>query len=243
VDPTLTVVLYSSIAAGAAGLGAAPLALRRTVPTSRIGWANALAAGVMLGVAYTLIVTGLDRAPLEGSLGALLGVAWVFFTHAASGTEDLDLNRLQETSPAYGYQVLLVNMLHAASEGVAIGAAMAVSLSFGVSLALAIAVHNVAEATVFSAILRSRGLGAGGAAGLSVTANVNQVLLAIVTFALVGAVPALLPWALGFASGALIYLVLAELLPECYRQTGRISVALVTILAMAMVVLLNGGAR
>jgi ZIP family zinc transporter len=242
-DPTLTVLLYSSIAAGAAALGAVPLALRRTLPTAGIGWANALAAGVMLGVAYTLMVVGLDRAALHGAAGAVCGLAWVFFTHAASGTEDLDLNRLQETTPAYGYQVLLVNMLHAASEGVAIGAAMAVNLSFGVFLALAIGVHNVAEASVFSAILGSRGLRARDAAGLSVTANVNQVLLAIVTFALVGAVPLLLPWALGFAAGALIYLVLAELLPECYRQTGRISVALVTILAMGMVVLLGGSAR
>ena len=242
-DPTLTVLLYSSIAAGAAGLGAVPLALRRRLPAAGIGWANALAAGVMLGAAYTLIVTGLDRAPPQGAIGAVLGVAWVFFTHAASRTEDLDLNRLQETSATYGYQLLLVNMLHAASEGVAIGAAMAVSRSFGVFLALAIAVHNVAEATVFSAILVGRSLRPRDAAGLSVTANVNQVLLAIVTFALVGALPSLLPWALGFAAGALIYLVLAELLPECYRQTGRISVALVTILAMGMVVLLNGGAR
>jgi ZIP family zinc transporter len=243
VDPTLTVLLYSSIAAGAAGLGAAPLALRRRLPVVAIGWANALAAGVMLGAAYTLIVTGLDRAPAQAAAGAVLGLAWVFFSHAASRTEDLDLNRLRETSAAYGYQLLLVNMLHAASEGVAIGAAMAVSRPFGVFLAVAIAVHNVAEATVFSAILGGRGLRARDAAGLSVTANVNQVLLAIVTFALVRAVPALLPWALGFAAGALIYLVLAELLPECYRQTGRISVALVTILAMGMVVLLNGGAR
>lgn len=242
-DPTLTVLLYSTVAAGAAGLGAVPLALRRTLPLTRIGWANGLAAGVMLGVAYTLMVTGLDQAELQGALGATVGIAWVFLTHAASGTANLDLNRLEDTPPAYGYQVLLVNMLHAASEGVAIGAAMAVSRSFGAFLALAIAVHNVAEATVFSAILTGRGVSAGGAAALSVTANVNQVLLAIVTFALVGAVPALLPWALGFAAGALIYLVLAELLPECYRETGRVSVALVTILAMGIVVLLNGSAR
>ena len=239
-DPTLTVLIYSSLAAGAAAVGAMPLVVRERLPLPWIGWANALAAGLMLGAAYALIVAGLDRAPARGAAGALLGIGFVFATHTASGTEDLDLNRLHETSPAYGYQVLLVNTLHAAPEGIAIGAAMAVSLPFGIFMALAIAVHNVPEATVFSSILTSRGVRLRDAAGLSVAANVNQILLAIVTFAIVLAAPSVLPWALGFAAGALIYLVMAELLPECYRQAGRTSIALVTIVAMGMVVWLSG---
>jgi zinc transporter ZupT len=52
-----------------------------------------------------------------------------------------------------------------------------------------------------------------------------------------------LPWALGFAVGGLIYLVMAELLPECYRQAGRRTIALVTIVAMGIVVLLGGLGR
>jgi zinc transporter ZupT len=44
---------------------------------------------------------------------------------------------------------------------------------------------------------------------------------------------------LGFAAGALVYLVMAELLPECYRQAGPTSIALVTIVAMGIVVLLS----
>lgn len=239
-DPTLTVLVYSSLAAGAAALGALPLILRERLPLAWIGWANALAAGLMLGAAYALMVAGLDRAPARGAAGALLGIGFVFSTHAASGTGDLDLNRLDETSPTYGYQVLLVNTLHSAAEGVAIGAAMAVSLPFGSFVALAIAVHNVPEATVLSAILTSRGVRLRDAASLSVAANVSQILLAIVTFAIVSAAPSVLPWALGFAVGALIYLVMAELLPECYRQAGRTSIAVVTIVAMGMVVWLSG---
>ena len=239
-DPTLTVLIYSSLAAGAAALGAMPLVVRERLPLTWIGWANALAAGLMLGAAYALMVVGLDRVPAHGAAGAVLGIGFVFSTHAASGTEDLDLNRLDETGPAYGYQVLLVNTLHAAAEGIAIGAAMAVSLPFGIFMALAIAVHNVPEATVFSSILTSRGVRLRDAAGLSVAANVNQILLAVVAFAIVSAAPSVLPWALGFAVGALIYLVMAELLPECYRQAGRTSIALVTIVAMGMVVWLSG---
>lgn len=239
-DPTLTVLLYSSVAAAAAGLGAVPLALRARLPLVWIGWANALAAGFMLGAAYALIVAGLDRVALQGAAGAVLGIGFVFFSHAVSHTDELDLNRLDETGPAYGYQVVLVNTLHSASEGIAIGAAMAVGRSFGVFLALAIAVHNVAEATVLSSILVSRGVRPRDAAALSIATNLSQVLLAIVTLAIVSAVPGMLPWALGFAAGALIYLVMAELLPESYRQAGRVSIALATVLAMGMVVLIGG---
>ncbi len=57
---------------------------------------------------------------------------------------------------------------------------------------------------------------------------------------LVGAVPAVLPWAIGFAVGSLIYLVLAELLPESYRQAGHTSIALVTLVTMGIVVGLGG---
>jgi len=69
-------------------------------------------------------------------------------------------------------------------------------------------------------------------------ANINQPMLAVVTFAVVGALPALLPWVLGFAVGALIYLVLVELLPESYHQAGKTSIGVVTFVALAVVILL-----
>ena len=55
------------------------------------------------------------------------------------------------------------------------------------------------------------------------------------------ALPVLLPWAIGFSVGALVYLVLVELLPESYRQAGPTSIALVTLVAMGIVVALTGG--
>jgi zinc transporter ZupT len=196
----------------------------------------------MLGVAYSLMVTGLGQAALLGGVGALVGIVFVYMTHAVTGTAEMDLNRLDEKSPAYGYQVILVNTLHAAHEGIAIGVGMAVSLPFGILMALALAVHNIPEAAILSSIVTKRGVHWTNAAALAVATNVNQVLLAVVTYNVVMAAPVMLPWALGFAVGALIYLVMVELLPESYRQAGHTSIALVTIVAMGMVVLLTGGA-
>jgi ZIP family zinc transporter len=238
-DPIFVVLLYSSLSAGAAALGAGPFVRRRRLPVAAMGWANALAAGMMLGAAYVLLVAGLARDALPLAAGAALGIGFVWWTHLAAGTEELSLNRLDDPGPAYGYQVLLANVLHSASEGVAIGAAMALSLPFGIFVALAIAVHNIPEATVLCAVLTGRGVPTSHAAGLAVAAKVTQVLLAIVAFAMVEASPALQPWALGFAVGALIQLVMAELLPESYGQAGRRTIALVAIVAMGMVVFLE----
>lgn len=242
-DPILLVLTASALAAGAAVFGPVPLLGKERIPILAIGWANALAAGLMLGPAYLLMSAGMQFVPWQGALGAVLGIGFVWFTHFAAGTEEMDLNRLDESSTVYGYQVIVVNMLHSASEGVAIGAAMGVSVPFGIFMAVAMAVHNVPEATVLSAILRGGGVRWGPASALAVLTNIPQVLLAVVTFAIVTAAPAFLPWAIGFAFGSLIYLVLAELLPECYRQAGRTTMALVAIVAMGIVVLLGGMAQ
>lgn len=241
-DPTLTVLAYSSAAAATAVLGALPLIVHERLPVDRMGWSNALAAGMMLGIAYALMVTGLAHVPASAGVGALGGLLFVIWTHRLAGTGDLDLNRLAETAPEYGYKVLIVGILHSGVEGVAVGAAMSVSLPFGALMALAIAVHNIPEATVLCAVLTSRGARWVEAAGLAVLANVSQVLLAVVTFAIVAAAPAMLSWALGFAVGALLCLVMVELLPESYRQAGHTSIALVTVVAMGLVVALVGSA-
>lgn len=233
-NPTFTVLLYSSIAAGVAALGAISPRGRPGLPASWIGWSNALAAGLMLGAAF-MLAANVEQAPLALTGGALLGILFTHWTHAVTGTSDLDLNQLDEVDPTYGYRIMLTGTLHSASEGVAIGAAMYLDLLFGISMAVAIAVHNVPEAAIQSAILRSRGAAPRDAAGLAVAVNLSQVLLAVVTFAVLTAAPELLPWAAGFAVGALINLVLVELLPESYKQAGSTSIAVVTFVAMGMV--------
>ena len=241
-NPTLVVLVLSSLAAAAAALGVLPLAARRTAPAVWFGWSNALAAGLMLGAAYALSEAGVEIAATPMAGGAVAGALLILWSHRASHTEELDLNRLGggDADPVYGYQVLLVSFLHAASEGVAIGAAMAASLPLGVFLALVMAVHNVPEATVLSAVLASRGVTLPQAAALAVAVNGAQVLLAVATFAVVGAAPWLLPVTLGYAAGALVYLTLVELLPQSDRQAGATSIAVVTSLALGAMIALQG---
>jgi zinc transporter ZupT len=240
VDPTLIVLSASFLAAATAAFGALPLVGRAHVPKAWIGWANALAGGLMLGSAYALSETGLALDPLAAALGAAVGVLFTYATHRAADVEDLDLNKLHETEPTYGAKVLLVSFLHSASEGVAIGVAMAVDLKFGIFMAVAIAVHNIPEATILCAVLRGRGVRLSLGSTLAVAMNSGQVLLAVTVFAIVSAASGATPAVLGFAFGTLIYLVLVEMLPDAYRQAGPTTIAVLTSLAMGVLILLHG---
>lgn len=208
-----------------AALGALPLQPGRAVPIRTIGWATALAAGLMIGVAYALLTVALDRGAMQAGLGALAGIAGVTAARA-------------RIHPGNAFQL---GSVHAIPEGAAIGAAMAVSLPFGLTMAATLAVHNIPEGTVTIASLR-RARGLGVSTLLAVVANMNQIVFALAAFAAVQEAPALLPWVLGFAVGALLHLVFAELLPVSYQDAGRTSIALVTIVAVAIVVLLHDGA-
>jgi len=239
-EPILVVLAFSTLSAFTAPIGVLPLRSRQAVPSAWIGWANSLAAGFMLGTAYLLAETALVGHPERAAIGGLLGIGYAYLSHRASGVEDVDLNRLEDVDPLYGYRILFVGGLHGAMEGLAIGLAMLESLPFGILVALALAVHNIPEAAVLGSVLRSSGLGVSRTAGLAVAANVGQVLFAVVAYAVVPAVPGLYPWALGFAAGGLSYLVLSELLPGAYDRAGPVSIGLVTSVATGFVVLLGG---
>lgn len=246
-NPTLLILALSTAAALTSALGVLPLVGRRSMPTVWIGWGNAVASGMMLGAAY--ILSALESAaPARGAvrpevleaIGAVLGILFIYWTHVAVGTAGVELNQARTEDPSHGYRVLMVNGLHSASEGLAMAVAMVVDVKFGVLVALALAVHNIPEATVLAAVLNGRGLNLPQIAGLAVATNAGQILLAVAAYSVVVAAPSTLPWVQGFAVGALVQLVLVELLPESYREAGQTSIALVTVVALGVVVLLRG---
>lgn len=245
-DRTLLILALSSAASVTAALGVLPLLGRRALPRAWVGWGNAIAAGMMLGAAYmfstiepTAWATGPVRVEVLQAIGALLGVFWIYGTHVVVGTAGVELNEARAEDPVHGYRILMVGGLHSASEGLAMGVAMVVDLRFGVLVAATLAVHNIPEGTVLAAVLRGRGLNLSQTAGLAVATNITQILLAVATYSILVAAPSTLPWMLGFAVGALVQLVLLELLPESYREAGHTSIALVTVVALGFIVLLQ----
>jgi zinc transporter ZupT len=90
----------------------------------------------------------------------------------------------------------------------------------------AIAVHNVPEGLAISAVLRPRGASVAACAGWSIVSSLPQPLMAVPAFLLVEAFAPALPYGIGFAAGAMVFMVFVELLPEAYDQARRPSVAL-----------------
>lgn len=235
----LTVLAYSALAAGLAALGTLPFLGRERVSVRWVGWAYALASGLMLGAAYILMTEGLRLAIWPVIVGAAAGVGFTYWTHAYTGTKELETSPDTVIGAEYMVKFVLLNALHSASEGVAIGVAMAVTLELGAFVAMALAVHNIAEALVLTDVLRRHGLRLPQSAALSIITNIPMVLLAIVTFALLPAVPWLLPWLLGLTAGALVYLVMTELLPSAYERGDRPGIAVIVSIATGGVVFLR----
>lgn len=221
-DQLLSLAFWSVLAAFAAGLG--PFFIGK----KDLGWANAFAAGMMLGAAYLLMTAGMDQAAITASVAAACAIIVTFGIHLWIGLG---------TRPVYAYTA---SAIHSAPEGVAIGASMALSAEFGFFVVLTFAIHNISESATIISHLETGGLRRSQAVLLAIGARAMQVLFALVAFGIATISPALLSVMLGAAFGSLVYLCIAELLPESYHTAGRTSIAVVASVAAGVVALLGG---
>ena len=131
-----------------------------------------------------------------------------------------------------------VMTVHSFTEGVGVGVAFGDGQALGVLIATAIAVHNIPEGLAISLVLVPRGITVLRAAGWSVFSSLPQPLMAVPAFLLVEWFRPVLPIGLGFAGGAMVWMVVVQLLPDALRTAPMRGVAAVTaVSAGAMIVL------
>ena len=121
--------------------------------------------------------------------------------------------------------------VHSFTEGVGVGVAFGSDQAFGILIALAIAVHNIPEGLAISLVLVPRGTSVSKAAGWSVFSSLPQPLMAVPAYLLVERFEPFLPVGLGFAAGAMLWLVARELLPEAFRETEPMTVVTTIVLS------------
>lgn len=235
-----SLVGWATLGATTAGLGALLCLWRPAGVRRALGVAAAAAAGMMLGAGYASLSAGLAQAPLSALIGASLGI--VALRLLDPGTLLTAVVVDEPLPPESARVATTAGALHSAAEGVAIGAAAAVNAWFGLFLVLTFAVHNVSEGAMLCSALGAAGWTVRRAMSAVLLTRLGQPVLAAVAFTLAGAAPATLPWLLGASFGALLYLIIAELLPQSYLQAGRTAIALVFSVAAGVVSLLAGRA-
>lgn len=234
--PITKVFLYALLTAVATGLGALPFFFIKEISPSLLGKSNAAAAGLMLAASFSLIMEGYHFNEWMTLAGMVAGVILVLLANrwmenrSKVGVEDLITGNRKQMLLFLG-----IMTVHSFAEGVSVGVSFASTMEFGVFIAIAIAVHNIPEGLAISLVMVPEGTSPIKAVWWSIFSSLPQPLMAIPAFLFVEVFREYLPFGLGFAAGAMIWMVFADLIPHALEKCSAKKVGLwVTLAVLAM---------
>lgn len=246
--PALLALLAGLFTWGTTALGAATVFAARELPRHWLDAMLGFAAGVMIAASvWSLLLPAIDLAEAAGkppwlpaAVGFLLGGGFLrlvdrFLPH---------LHRFAPTEAAEGINttwrrttlLILAVTLHNLPEGLAVGVAFGAAHVLGggeqalallggaVTLAIGIGLQNLPEGAAISMPLRREGLSPGKSFFYGQLSGVVEPIGAVAGAVGVLLVQPLLPYALAFAAGAMIFVVVEELIPEA-QSSGNGDIA------------------
>ena len=202
--------------------------MNRNLQRSLTGFAS----GVMVAASiWSLIIPAMDQSEHMGKLAflpAFIGVwgGFLFLLLLDHLIPHLHINSdcPEGTHCNLGKSTMMVIAvaLHNLPEGMAVGVVAAgwlmgnesISAAAALALALGIALQNLPEGAIISMPLKSNGMKRGKAFGYGVLSGVIEPIGAILTLLLADMVVPILPYLLSFSAGAMLYVVVEELIPE-----------------------------
>jgi zinc transporter, ZIP family len=217
----LVLILAAAGTALATGLGAIPVFLLGARADALRPALWGFAAGVM---AVASIVGLLKPAFDAGSAwpvlaGLAAGVAFLAVVRTSLRGSDVHVGALRGADVRTSVLVFLVLFAHSLPEGFAIGTAYASDVAgLGAFVILAIAIQNVPEGTSVAIPMEASGFSARQQFWAAVATSVPQPVGAVVAFLAVEEVSGLLPVSFGFAAGAMLALVVADMAPQAVRR-------------------------
>ena len=219
------------------------------------------AAGVMVAASvWSLLIPAMDMSGDMGKLafvpalvGFLLGIAFLLLMdslipHLHVGSSEPEGKK---SSLGRSAMLMLAVTIHNLPEGAACGAIFAgvisgegaVTMAGAIALSIGIAIQNFPEGAIISLPLRSEGNSRFKAFLLGALSGVVEPLGALLAIGLAGIVTPILPYLLAFAAGAMIYVVVEELVPEAnegeHSNLGTIAFAVGFALMMVLDVALG----
>jgi zinc transporter, ZIP family len=233
--------LAGSGTALATGLGAVPVFLLGTRAERLRPALWGMTVGLM-GVASIvgLLLPALDEGrPGEVGAGLVAGVAFLLASRRWLAGRDVHVAGLSGASMRRALLVFGVLLVHSLPEGLAIGTAFSSDTAgLGLFVILAIALQNVPEGTSVSIPMESAGFGRAQQFWGAVLTSAPQPVGAVAAFLLVEQVAALLPFSFAFAAGAMLSLVLVELVPQAFTREGWPTAAAGAVLGGAVMIAL-----
>lgn len=206
------------------------------------------ASGVMIAASvWSLLIPSIEMAETQGkvawipaAIGFLLGIVFLLVLdsviphmHLESEKPEGIKSKLKKTT-----MMVFAVTLHNIPEGMAVGVTFAGALSQNAgitmtgafALAVGIAIQNFPEGAIISMPLKSEGVSKPRAFLYGTLSGIVEPIGAIITILLTNVVVPILPYLLSFAAGAMIYVVVEELIPESqageHSNIGTIGVAI-----------------
>lgn len=229
-----TVFAAALITALATGLGAIPFFFARSIPRVWLGLSNAVAAGLMIGASYGLITKGLEYQPVRVLVGVTLGVIFIRLSHRwFESRGNLEIGALRGADALKALMIVGIMTVHSFAEGVGVGVSFGGGQALGSLITAAIAVHNIPEGLAISLVIVPRGASPWRAALWSIFSSLPQPLMAVPAFLFVRIFEPFLPTGLGFAAGAMLWMVLRELIPDARQDAPTVAVMIAIVLSIA----------
>lgn len=206
------------------------------------------ASGVMIAASvWSLLIPSIEMTETQGkvawipaAIGFLLGIVFLLVLdsvvphmHLESEKPEGMKSKLKKTT-----MMVFAVTLHNIPEGMAVGVTFAgtlaqntgITMAGAFALAVGIAIQNFPEGAIISMPLKSEGVSKSRAFLYGTLSGIVEPIGALITILLTNAVVPILPYLLSFAAGAMIYVVVEELIPESqageHSNIGTIGVAI-----------------
>jgi ZIP family zinc transporter len=259
----LQALLATLFTYGMTALGAATVFFFRNINRKVLDGMLGFAAGVMIAASYfSLLSPAIEKAAAVydagkglpswavAAIGFLLGGAFLrladrFLPHHHVGAKE---DEGIKTSWGRSLLLVLAITLHNIPEGLAVGVGFGAasvtpgaSLAGALSLALGIGLQNFPEGAAVSIPLRREGMSRLKSFWIGQASGVVEPIAGVLGAILVLSMQALLPYALSFAAGAMIFVVAEELIPEAYREGNDHIATTGILLGFALMMMMDVG--
>ena len=219
------------------------------------------ASGVMIAASvWSLLIPAIDMAGEQGQVawvpaagGFLGGMAFLLVLDSLVPHLHLESTEPEgvETTLKKTTMLVLAVTLHNIPEGMSVGVSFAgaligdagITMAGAFALAVGIAIQNFPEGAIISMPLRSEGVSKGKAFAYGALSGIVEPIGALITILLAEQIVSALPVFLAFAAGAMIYVVVEELIPEAqagaHSNIGTVGVAIGFVIMMILDVALG----